>query len=75
VSALYEESLMPDEIRLGGPQLIRKPEANDVEAGWDGPGWYFNDDEGDLHGPFETQAECAEGWRYWWDDTYDDGGI
>jgi hypothetical protein len=59
----------------GHPQLIRKPEAQDVQAGWDGAGWYFDDEAGNLHGPFNSLLECTQGWHYFWEDTYDDGGY
>jgi hypothetical protein len=60
---------------MGDPVLIRHPEDNDIEAGWDGEGWYFHDEEGDLHGPFCNRQECIEGLRYYSDDLYDDGAM
>jgi hypothetical protein len=36
------------------------PEGNEVEDWYDGPGWYFKDMTGLLHGPFGTYEECED---------------
>lgn len=40
-----------------------------VDADGNAPGWYFRDEEGDLHGPFETRDETLENFTVycdWW---------
>jgi len=61
--------------QVGDPVCIRHPEDQDIEAGWDGEGWYFHAEGGELHGPFSTRAECQQGARYYLEDTFDDGGL
>lgn len=38
-------------------QVIDAPTSDDLLVGWDGPGWYFEDETGNLHGPFATRSE------------------
>ena len=39
--------------------LREKTEDSDFD-GWDGPGWYFTDEEYCFHGPFSIEEEAKE---------------
>ena len=54
---------------------INYPTKEQLQVGWDGPGWYFWDEGGELHGPFASREEAAWGRLYYREDLYDDGGL
>lgn len=75
MNGVLKGSLYPTLLTMPEPVVIRAPEEQDRLAGWDGAGWYFHDEAGDLHGPFATRLDCCDAICYWWDDAFDDGGL